>query len=433
MSVKFSNCLILSNDQNGDYELLKNNVMCVKGKTIAYIGPEENAPECDEIKDMKGALLMPGLVNSHGHGPMTLLRGIGGGLSLQDWLTTAIFPIEEKLVKEDVNIGEKWAVMEMLASGTTCVAEMYDFPEETWKVLKSTGIKGNVCRVGLAFSDTEEIPKGRFDECVRFVEDFKDEEDRVLADFCLHSEYLTNEQFALRIAEANKSLHRNVNVHVSETKREHEECKTRHNGLSPIEYLDRIGILDENTYAAHCVWVEKHDMEIMKEKKVSAIFNPSSNCKLASGFAPVAEMLKMGINVGIGTDGTASNDNLNMFEELHLGALITKNIGRDATLLPAEQVLKMATVYGAKALGRKDTGELKIGKRADIIAVSMDKPHMYPAFNIPNILVYSAQASDVIMTMVDGNILYENGEYKTIDAEKIRFEMKKSLERLYGN
>ena len=156
----------------------------------------------------------------------------------------------------------------------------------------------------------------------------------------------------------------------------------------------------------------------------------SSNCKLASGFAPISEMLETKINVGIGTDGTASNDNLNMFEELHLGALLIKNIKSDATLLPATQVLKMATINGARAMGRTDTGELKVGKRADIIAVSMDKPHMYPAFDIPNLLTYSAQGSDVVMTMVDGNILYENGEYKTIDAEKARFDMEKCINRI---
>ncbi len=169
----------------------------------------------------------------------------------------------------------------------------------------------------------------------------------------------------------------------------------------------------------------------MAEKGTSAIHNPSSNCKLASGFAPVKELLDSRVNVGLGTDGTASNNNLNMFEEMHLAAMLIKCVGKDATLGTAEEIIKMATVNGAKAMGRYDTGELKAGKKADIIAVSLDKPHMFPAFDIPNILVYSAQASDVIMTMVDGNILYENGEYKTIDKEKTMALVKESLERLY--
>lgn len=431
MSIKLSGGIILATGENGEFQVLEGSCIVVNGKNIEYIGPENEAPAADEVKDMKGRILMPGIVNSHCHGPMTLLRGIGGGLALQEWLTTAIFPIEDKLIPEDVRTGEVWAVMEMLASGITCVSEMYDFPEQMWQVLKETGIKGNVSRVGLSFSDTEEIPAGRFKECVDFAENFKDEDDRVLSEFCLHSEYLTKEPFVKRIAEANKSLHKTMNIHVSETKLEHEECKARHNGLTPVQYLEKCGILDERTYGAHCVWVEKEDLDIMKDKKFSVAFNPSSNCKLASGFAPINDMLAKGINVGIGTDGTASNDNLNMFEELHLGSLLIKNSAKDATVLNAETVLKMATVNGAKALGRNDTGELKVGKRADIIAVSMDKPHMYPAFDIMNLLVYSAQGSDVVMTMVDGNILYENGIYMTIDAEKAKADMKSSVLRLY--
>lgn len=431
MSLKLTGGIILATGENGEFQVLEGSCICIEDKYIKYIGPERDAPECDLEKDMHGTILMPGLVNAHGHGPMTLLRGVGGGLALQDWLEKAIFPIEDRLTPEDVAAGEKWAVMEMLASGTTCISEMYDFPWNTWDVLKDAGMKANVCRVGLSFSDTEEIPKDRFNQCVKFAEEYFDEDDRLISEFCLHSEYLTNEAFVRKIVEANKSLHKNINVHVSETRREHEECKERHGGLTPIQYLEKCGILDENTYAAHCVWVEDRDIEIMKEKKTTAVFNPSSNCKLASGFAPVTKMLEGGVNVALGTDGSASNDNLNMFEEMHLGSLLIKNCEHDATVLNSEQMIKIATVNGARAMGRTDTGELKVEKRADIIAVSMNKPHMYPAFDIPNLLVYSAQGSDVVMTMVDGRILYENGDYKTIDAEKAGFEMRKCIERIY--
>ena len=431
MSVKFKNCIILATDENGNFSVLKHEVLCVENDKISYIGPDTDAPSCDSEKDMKGAVLMPGIVNAHCHGPMTLLRGVGSGLALQEWLETAIFPVEDKLKPIDIEAGEKLAVMEMLASGTTYVSEMYDFPWNSGKILSDTGIRANICRVGLAFSEETEIPKGRFDECVDLVKNWKDPYDRVRAEFCLHSEYLTNEIFVRKIAEVNKDLKKTVNVHVSETYREHEECKARHNGLTPIRYLEKCGILDNKTYAAHCVWVDEEDRRIMAEKGTSAIHNPSSNCKLASGFAPVKELLDSRVNVGLGTDGTASNNNLNMFEEMHLAAMLIKCVGKDATLGTAEDIIKMATVNGAKAMGRDDTGELKAGKKADIIAVSLDKPHMFPAFDIPNILVYSAQASDVIMTMVDGNILYENGEYKTIDKEKTMALVKESLERLY--
>ena len=432
MMIKFTNCIILATGENDEFETLRNSVLCVKNDIIEYIGPEEGAPEADEVKDMDGAVLMPGLVNAHGHGPMTLLRGIGGGLALQEWLETAIFPIEEKLVPLDIEIGERWAVAEMLKCGTTCVSEMYDFPSNTGKVLLETGIKGNISRVGLSFSDEDEIPKGRLKECIDFVKDWNDDTGRVMAEFCLHSEYLTKEKFVRSIAEANNSLKKNVNVHVSETLKEHTECKERHQGKTPIQYLNECGILDSNTYCAHCVWVEDEDIRIMNEKKVSAVFNPSSNCKLASGFAPMDVMNEKGVNTAIGTDGVASNNNLNMFEEMHLASLLIKNRAADATKAKAGEILKWATVNGAKAMGRFDTGEIKKGKKADIIAVSLKEPHMFPAFSIPDILVYAAQGSDVVMTMVDGRILYENKEFKTIDIEKARFDMEKSLKRLYS-
>ena len=432
MKLKLKNCIILATDENGNFIVYKHEVLCVDNDKISFIGPDSEAPVCDIEKDMKGAVLMPGLVNAHCHGPMTLLRGVGSGLALQEWLETAIFPVEDKLKPIDIEVGEKLAVMEMLASGTTYVSEMYDFPYNSGKILSETGMRANISRVGLSFSEETEIPKGRFDECVELVKNWKDPYDRVRAEFCLHSEYLTNEGFVRRIAEANKDFKTTVNIHVSETLREHEECKVRHNGLTPIQYLEKCGILDNRTYAAHCVWVEEEDRRIMAAKGASAIHNPSSNCKLASGFAPVKDLMDTKVNVGIGTDGTASNNNLNMFEEMHLAALLIKCVGKDATLGSAEEILKMATVNGAKAMGRDDTGELRVGKKADIIAVSMDKPHMFPAFDIPNILVYSAQASDVIMTMVDGKILYENGEYTTIDAEKAKAEVRESIDRIYN-
>ncbi|MCQ2496001.1 MAG: amidohydrolase [Lachnospiraceae bacterium] len=425
------NAMVVSTDDNGAFEVIKNGAVGINDDIIDYIGCEADESTYDEVRDMKGAILMPGLVNAHGHGPMTLLRGAGSGLALQDWLNKAIFPVEDKMKPEDIAAGEKWAVIEMLRSGTTLVSEMYDFPYASGGVLKAAGMKANICRVGLAFSDKAEIPPHRFDECVEFVNNWKDESGRVQAEFCLHSEYLTNEAFVRRIAEANSSLHKTVNIHVSETKKEHEECMERHGGLTPIQYLDKCGLLDEQVYAAHCVWVTDEDMEIMAAKKTTAVHNPASNCKLASGFARVPLMLSKGVNLAIGTDGVASNNNLNMFEELHMAAMISKPTVLDPTVTPAETILKMATVNGAKALGRKDTGELKVGKKADIIAVSMDAPHMYPAFDILNLLVYSAQGSDVIMTMVDGNILYDNGIYTTIDVEAAKKEFDAALARLY--
>ena len=423
MKLLLKNCYVLCGHE------VKYTSLMVDGDKIAYIG---DLPEFyDEAKDMHGCVLMPGLINTHTHMSMTLVRGAGSGLALQDWLNNAIFPIEAKMKPEDIKAGAVWAAAEMLAGGTTSAVDMYDFPRAEAEALSETGMKVSLCRVGLSFSEEAEIPLNRLAECIEFVRNFNDTSGRITAEFCLHSEYLTNEKFVRAIAEANRELHANVNIHVSETKKEHEECKQRHGGLTPIQYFNECGIFENPAYAAHCVWVEDKDLEIMAEKGVSLIHNPSSNMKLGSGFADIKKAKEAGVNVGIGTDGVASNNNLNMFEEMHLAALIANGLHRDAAAIQASDIIDMATINGAKAMGRLDTGILEVGKKADIIAVSLDGPHMIPSFDILPLLVYSAQASDVRMTMVDGKILYDNGEFKTIDLERARYYLDEAIKRIW--
>ena len=350
-------------------------------------------------------LVMPGLINCHGHTAMTLVRGLGSGLPLQRWLEEAIFPVEAKMTPEDVRAGAAWGVMEMLAGGTTCVADMYDFPWEMEKALCAAGMKGRVCRVGLNF-----IP-GRFEECIEFTKSFNVSRLRsnVLADLCIHSEYLTDEAFCRGMAEANKELKRPLHFHVSETEREHNECLARH-GKTPIAYLAETGILDHGGYAAHCVWCTDDDFRIMAEKGVSLIHNPTSNMKLGSGFARIARAMELGVNVALGTDGCASNDNLDMFEEMHICSLIHKGLAKDPTVLSAWDVIDMATKNGAKALGMDDTGEIAVGKKADLCVVDLDRFHLTPCLDIPNLIVNSMHASDVAMTVVDGRVVYEKSK-----------------------
>ena len=350
-------------------------------------------------------LVMPGLINCHGHTAMTLVRGLGSGLPLQRWLLEAIFPVEAKMTPEDVYAGDVWGLMEMLAGGTTCVADMYDFPWEMEKALCAAGMKGRVCRVGLNF-----IP-GRLEECIEFTKSFNVSRLRsnVLADLCIHSEYLTDEQFCRGLAEANKELKRPLHFHVSETEREHNECLARH-GKTPIAYLAETGILDHGGYAAHCVWCTDDDFRIMAEKGVSLIHNPTSNMKLGSGFARVARAMELGVNVALGTDGCASNDNLDMFEEMHICSLIHKGLAKDPTVLSAWDVIDMATKNGAKALGMDDTGEIAVGKKADLCVVDLDRFHLTPCLDIPNLIVNSMHASDVAMTVVDGRVVYEKSK-----------------------
>ena len=393
------------------------------------ISPEERASSPRGI-DLSGAIVMPGIVDAHCHAPMTLLRGVGGGLPLKRWLEEAIFPVEARMIDEDVAAGMTWGAMELLAGGVTCVADMYEHSLAGAAALAETGIKANVCRPGLAFSDG--TPKGRLEECIDFVRNFRDSNGRLLADICIHSEYLTNEKFCRALAEANREFTRPLNVHVSETKREHEECIARH-GKTPIAYLAETGLLDYGGYAAHCVWCTDDDFKIMADRNVSLVHNPSSNMKLASGFARVCRAAELGVNVALGTDGPASNDNLDMFEEMHLTSLIHKGVLLDPTVLSPWEVIEMATVNGAKALGRYDTGEIAVGKAADFCVVALDKPHVNPCVDPANLIVHSAHASDVAMTIVDGRIVYERSpgqSWMDINHERAKFDFEMSLRRL---
>ena len=445
--------------RRGGYKVLENAFLGVDGKYIDYIGKTRPEGDYGLVKDMRGKLLMPGLVNAHGHSAMTLLRGAGSGLPLDRWLNEAIFPVEDKLTPKDIEIGDTWAIMEMLASGTTQVADMYDFPFAGALAYAKSGMKVNLCRVGLCFDPSLEPGEwGRTAECINFINVLEGKADlnpeairelpgtekrgklpkairdaaadgRIKADFCLHSEYLTTQKFVKAISEADSVMKTRVHVHVSETEQEHRECIQRH-GKTPTAYLKDLGILDQPCYFAHCVYSTDEDFEIMAEKGATLVHNPSSNLKLGSGVARITDAFKAGVNVALGTDGCASNNNLNMFEEMHIAALLPKGFMKDPTALTAEQILDMATVNGAKALGRPDTGILKTGMKADIIALDMSAPHLKPAGDIPSLLVYSAQASDVCMTMVDGRILYEDGAFTTIDAAKAEKAFTKVVKRL---
>ena len=460
MSILFTNASILVREEDC-YNVLQGACLGVTGDTISYIGFDIPDGKYDTIKDMSGRLLMPGLVNAHAHSAMTLVRGAGSGLPLDRWLNEAIFPIEAKMTPSDIRAGAEWACAEMIAGGTTQVADMYDYPFAAAGVFADAGIKANLCRVGLCFDP--ELEPGewpRTAECINFINVMQGSSDinpeairelpdtagtmdlpqnireavssgRIKADFCLHSEYLTTRNFVKAISEANSVMHRPLHIHVSETEKEHRECMERW-GKTPIEYLEEMGILDEPVYAAHCVWVSDNDLRIMAEKGATIVHNPTSNLKLGSGVARIEDALKAGVNVALGTDGAASNNNLNMFEEMHIAALIAKGVSRDPVVLTDAQILDMATVNGARALGRPDTGILAEGYKADIIALDMNAPHMKPASDPVALLVYSAQASDVCMTMADGRILYEDGRFYTIDRDRAERDLLEAVERLFG-
>lgn len=435
MSTLLKNADILVRKE-GKIVFLRNAYLGIDGAYIDYVSEDAPKKSYDSVKAMPGKLLIPGLVNAHTHTPMTLLRGVGSGLPLQRWLFEAIFPVEDKMDSSDVRIGTQMAILEMLACGTTCYQDMYwDYSEIAPMVLES-GIKVNAGAV-LQMNDpnaqwAKDFFDRRFAGTERFFKNFNNAGDgRIHANMQIHSEYLTVDESLERCAELAHRYGMEVHTHISETRLEHEGCLERH-GETPIAHFERMGLLDTGAVCAHCVWVTDEDLEIMAEKGATFVHNPTSNLKLGSGIAPVAKAISKGVNVALGTDGTASNNNLNMFEEMHIASILQNGANCDPLALGAQDAFDMATINGYKALHRNDCGELAEGKRADIVAIDMDKPHLLPDADTLALLVYSVQGSDVCMTMVDGKVLYENGEYTTIDAQKCKAEYLAAAKKLLG-
>ena len=422
--------------QDKRYKTIRGGFLGIDGDTIDYIGEAKPEAAYDSEKDMRGKLLIPGLIDCHCHAAMTLLRGIGSDLPLDRWLYEAVFPVEDRMKTDDFIAGNELAVLELLASGVTSFSDMYMEPATLIELNEQVGMKVNLTRVVQAF-DPSEPPEQNFrvKESLALFDQFHGVQDgRVRVDFGVHAEYTTNDAVTRYYADQIRPYREKgarVQLHLSETRKEHEECVARH-GMTPAAWFESMGIFDLPAAAAHCVWCTHGDLDILKAHGVSPIHNPTSNLKLGSGFAPVPEMLERGLNVALGTDGAASNNNLNMFEEMHIAAIGINGYLMDPELMPPSAILRMATLNGARLQGREDTGCLAVGMKADVVAIDMDRPHLYPAFEPLPMLVYSAQASDVVMTMVDGKILYENGEYLTIDRDKALYDAKKAVERLYG-
>jgi len=432
MKLLLKNCNILTKSE-GKYSVIENGFLGIDADKIDYIGKEKPTAKYDSEKELGGKLLVPGFINCHNHSPMVLLRGVGSDLPLKQWLFDTVFPIEDRLTPEDIRAGSYLAILEMIACGTTSFSDMYMEPIQTIEAVLESGMKANICRPVQEFD-----PNGKYKDNFRAKESIElfngynmAGNGRIKIDFSIHAEYTCNADVVRGYSEDCARLGSRMHIHLSETESEHNECIAKY-GMTPSKWFDSLGTFDSPTAAAHCVFVTEEDMEILKAKGVSVIHNPTSNMKLGSGFAPIPYMVEKGINVTLGTDGAASNNNLNMLEEIHLASLIHNGYHKDAVIMNPETVLDMATVNGAKLQGRDDTGVLQVGKKADIAVISFEKAHMYPAMSYPAMMCYSAQGSDVYMTIADGKILYENGEFKTLDKEKIYCDVKSALKRLYN-
>ncbi|MDR3307486.1 MAG: amidohydrolase [Coriobacteriales bacterium] len=367
-----------------------------------------------------GKLLIPGLYNAHTHAPMTLLRGYGENLSLQDWLNTRIFPFEAKITDEAAYPATQLAIAEMLRFGTVSFSDMYYFSDARAQAIASSGIKANISHGVIVFDDTNysDLPNKAVAE--HLVDAYHNTHNgRLKVDFCIHTEFTTTPKVVEAVGQAAVDFGVGTQIHLSETQREHEECKQRRDGKTPAQYFESLGFFRQPCSAAHCVWSEPGDWELFKRNNVTAVCNPASNMKLASGYAPIPQMLEAGVRVALGTDGVASNNSHNLLKDLYLFALIYKGSSGDPTVVTPADALRAATLAGAQSQGRgADCGTIAPGNHADLVVLDTAVPWMQPMTSPLSNLVYSAQGSDVVLTMVDGTVLYRDGIWPTIDVER---------------
>ncbi|MHB1315502.1 MAG: amidohydrolase [Christensenellales bacterium] len=384
----------------------------VKDKSISYIGRQRQSGY-DRVIDAKGCALIPGFVNTHSHLPMTVFRNHADDMGLQDWLHKRIFPMEDRLTEDSCYWASLLGIAEMLRCGVTAVNDMYMFPKAVGRALYDSGMRGAFCRAVVSHGGYQE----RLKEAVEIFRQYDGLDGRLRVTIAPHAEYTCDRETLQACLETAQKLGAWIHIHASETEFEVADCKKRQ-GMSPIAYLNSLGLLGGKTLLAHCVHTDNQDIELLAQSGASVLHCPGSNLKLGSGIAPVWEMYQKGVHITIGTDGAASNNDLNMIEEMRLAALLQKGVLQDASALPAALAFDMATVNGAKALGFEQSGSLQMGKAADLAMVSLENPNMIPLSDIQTMMVYSAGGSDVMLTMVAGEILYHNGEFTTIDIQK---------------
>ncbi len=410
-----------------DGTVYRDAAVAVDDGVIIAIGPaSEISSKYQSLSTLQGdnRIVMPGLINGHSHAAMTLLRGVAEDMALYDWLNNYIFPAEVEFVNADfVRIGTELACWEMIRGGTTTFVDMYYYADTTAEVVESCGMRAMVSATVIdqrspdAENAADSITKG-----LAFIERWKGKNSRITPVFGPHSNYTLNAEQLRAVRDAAIDAGVAINVHMSESPYEIQHAKASY-GTTSIELYDSIDFFDAPTVGAHVVWPTEAEIAILAERKVGVIHNPTSNMKTAAGIAPVTAMLKAGINVGLGTDGAASNNDLDMWEEIRLAALLQKVAQMDPEVLPAYTVLTMATRGGAEAIGLGDSiGSLTVGKRADIIQVSFDDVHFVPTYDVISHLVYVADEQDVTSVVVDGKVLMRDKEILTIDTGRVKKE-----------
>ena len=397
--------------------------LAVENDRIVYIGKEEPKGAFDRVVDARGRLLTPAFYNAHAHSAMTIFRGYGEDLPLDKWLNTRIFPAEERLTAERVYLGSKLAILEMIRHGIVSFSDMYYFCDATVKAVLETGVKANISRSVVSFDEKADYKKdSRIEEGIRLFNEYNGAGDgRVKVDMSLHAEYTNVEPAVRYMAEVTKDLGAIMHLHLSETKKEHDEAILRR-GVTPTEFFYKAGIFASPVVAAHCVYLTEEDRAILAEHGATAVHNPISNLKLGSGIMPLAKTLNAGVRVALGTDGVASNNRHDMLREMQTALLLQKGVSGKPDSIKAEEAFLLATKNGALAQGRSDCGEVKVGAKADIVLFDTDKLHLLPIYDHYTMLAGASDETDVSFVMADGRILYEDGEFMTVDVEKLRAE-----------
>ncbi|RNC27965.1 MAG: 5-methylthioadenosine/S-adenosylhomocysteine deaminase [Candidatus Dichloromethanomonas elyunquensis] len=404
--------------------------IAIDGDTIVAVGEKGSAPADfvpDRILDLPDDVVMPGLINTHTHAAMTLLRGYADDMPLMPWLEEKIWPFEAKMNEKDIYWGSLLALCEMIRSGTTTMADMYIGQEQTAKAVLEAGTRAVLSRGMTAFQP--EAANRALQENIDLFHQFHNGGDgRLKVYFGPHAPYTCPGEFLQKVKREADRLGTGIHIHVAETRSELATIRERY-GTTPVRWLEGLGLFSGRVIAAHSVYLEEEELEIYQKYQVGVAHNPESNMKLNSGTAPIPQMLSRGIAVGIGTDGTSSNNDLDMFGEMRTASFQQKLTGTP-DLLSAYEVLNMATNGGAKITGFTGLGRLAPGYKADLISVDLDQPHFYPRFSIPSHLVYCARGSDVRTVMVNGKILMEDRRLLTLDAKTICLEVEKRAKRI---
>ena len=416
---------VITMDDSGS--VIQSGAVAIDDGLIIAIGP---AAEINSAYNANGHLegsnrvVMPGLINGHSHAAMTLLRGVADDLDLMDWLQNYIFPAEVEFVDDEfVRIGTELACWEMIRGGTTTFVDMYYFPDMIAQVVEQCGLRAYISATVIdqrspdAESAADSLVKGQ-----SFIDNWKGRNSRITPIWGPHADYTLNAEQLSETRAAATAAGVPISIHMSESPFELEYSKNTY-GMTTIELFESIGFLDGPTIGAHVVWPTENEIKILAERKVGVIHNPTSNMKISSGISPVTEMLNAGVRVGLGTDGAASNNDLDMWEEMRLASLLQKVSTMDPKALSASTVLRMATSGGAEAIGLRDkVGALEVGMRADVIQVAFDDVHFVPTYDVISHLVYVTDEQDVASVTVDGRLLMRDGEFLTIDTERVKRE-----------